>query len=129
MDHPPPKNFRTDSSGATAVEFALLAPAALALMFAVFEGGRLIWTWSSLQYAVQDAARCASVQTATCSDATATENYAASRYFAGTPPAGTFTASLGQACGNLVRASFSYSPSIPFAALPSVTLTTQACNP
>jgi len=44
--------------GATAVETAIVLPAFLLLLFAVIEGGLLFWTQSTLQFAVEAAARC-----------------------------------------------------------------------
>jgi len=47
--------------GATALEFAMIAPAFLALLFGVMEGGRVIFTQSVLSYATQTTTRWAVV--------------------------------------------------------------------
>lgn len=47
--------------GTTAVEFAMIAPAFLALLFGIMEGGRLIFTQSVLSYATQTTTRWAVV--------------------------------------------------------------------
>jgi len=54
--------FGSGNSGATAVEFALVAPLLFLLMFALMEFGRAWWTKNSLQYAVERATRYAVVR-------------------------------------------------------------------
>jgi Flp pilus assembly protein TadG len=51
--------FLRDEQGATAAEFAVLAPAFCALVFAVIEVGRLMFVGASVQYAIDRAARLA----------------------------------------------------------------------
>ena len=50
-----------DQRGATALEFALLAPVFVLLIFGIIGIGMLFWTQVGLQHGVQMAARCASV--------------------------------------------------------------------
>jgi hypothetical protein len=45
-------------SGAAALEFALVAPAFLALLVGSVELGRLLWTWQALQESAGAGARC-----------------------------------------------------------------------
>lgn len=52
-----------DRRGIAAVEFALLAPVFLGLLVGAVETGRLLWTRSVLQFAVEEAARYALVRT------------------------------------------------------------------
>ncbi|HHI81944.1 MAG TPA: pilus assembly protein [Rhizobiales bacterium] len=52
-----PARLRKDESGATAVEFALVATPFFALLMALFEVGMIFWTGSLLDNAVADAAR------------------------------------------------------------------------
>jgi Flp pilus assembly protein TadG len=61
-----------DRSGATAIELAIVLPVLLALVFATLDYGRLRWWDSTLRYAVQEGARCATIGTAPgycCADA------------------------------------------------------------
>ncbi|MEQ1887754.1 MAG: TadE/TadG family type IV pilus assembly protein [Alphaproteobacteria bacterium] len=51
--------FRSDT-GATAVEFAIIAPIFLSFLFGILELGRLILTQGMLTYAVQEGSRYAS---------------------------------------------------------------------
>ncbi|HEY3908747.1 MAG TPA: TadE/TadG family type IV pilus assembly protein [Stellaceae bacterium] len=48
-------------SGATAVEFALVAPMFLALVFGTIEFGRLLWTEQALQQTAIAGARCVAI--------------------------------------------------------------------
>jgi hypothetical protein len=55
-----------DRRGATAIEFALVAPLLLALLFGSLETGRYIWFAAALDHAVGKAARCAEVTGGVC---------------------------------------------------------------
>jgi Flp pilus assembly protein TadG len=118
-----------DQRGATALEFALLAPVFFALVFGIIALGMLFWTQVGLQHGAEMAARCASVNTALCpnnSPSTIT-TYAAQQALGLTLPASTFTYTT-PACGNQVSASYTFQfPSI--LNINSVTLTAQSCFP
>jgi Flp pilus assembly protein TadG len=126
--------FRACRRGSNAVEFALVAPLLIGFLFGIYEVGLEIWTQGILDFAVEQAARCASVNSATCGTASATETYAATQ----TAPLGlsssTFTASTAS-CGNQVTASYDFVfigtfPIKGAALLPnSVTLTSSSCFP
>lgn len=66
------------SLGASAVEFALLAPVFLSFLFSIVEGGRLIWIKQSLNEVAYSAARCRSVS-ANCATTALTQSYAVAR--------------------------------------------------
>ncbi|MFC5556011.1 TadE/TadG family type IV pilus assembly protein [Methylobacterium iners] len=52
-----PQKFRSDQSGASAVEFALIAPVFIAILMAVCEFSFVFFTLNTAQHAVWDAAR------------------------------------------------------------------------
>jgi|SRR5205085_1785257 len=112
--------------GTFAVEFALVAPALLLFAFGIIEGGRALWTLSALHYAVEEAARCASINSVICGTASQIKTFAAGRSGAG------FTASVFVAavttCGNEVSASYPMQLNIPYANH-SITLTASSCYP
>lgn len=54
--------------GSTAVEFAIAAPVLFLFLFGIFEFGRLFWTRSSLQFAVEETGRYAMVNNAASAD-------------------------------------------------------------
>lgn len=112
--------------GTAAIEFALVAPALLLTLFGTIEFGRLMWTQSALHFAVEEAARCASVSPSVCGTASQTATYAAGKVSQLNIAASTFTAATA-ACGHQVSASFAYqfvaTGLFPYAP----TLTAQAC--
>jgi Flp pilus assembly protein TadG len=118
-----------DEGGATALEFALLAPVFFALVFGVVALGMLFWTQVGLQHGVEMAARCASVNTMLCpnNNAGAITNYAMQQALGLSLPPSTFTYST-PACGNQVSGSYSFQfPTI--LNLSPLTVTAQSCFP
>jgi hypothetical protein len=115
-----------DDRGNVAVEFALIAPALLTLLFGTIEASRAIWMQSALIYAVDQAARCAGINTNACGTPTQVQSYAAAESGAGFSST-VFTASTA-ACGNLVTASYPMRLNVPFVSL-SVTLGARSCYP
>jgi Flp pilus assembly protein TadG len=95
-----------DARGAAAVEFALVAPAFVGLAVGTFYVCLCLFLTGSLHYAVEQAARCASVNTTVCSSSSAIVSYAQSNYFGpGGSPNFTYASA---ACGNSVTASMNY---------------------
>jgi Flp pilus assembly protein TadG len=112
--------------GASAVEFGIIAPAFLVLLIGTIEGGRMLWTLNALHYSVQEAARCASINTTTCGTSTQIKDFAATRSGAGLSSS-VFTATV-VACGNQVSANYPMPLNIPFFSS-SITLTARSCYP
>ncbi len=97
--------FCQDGSGASAVEFAIVAPVFVLLLFAAIEGGLLLWTQLGLQHGVEVAARCASVNAGLCGSTAAIQDFAARQAFGLNVPPSTFSVST-PACGNQVSANY-----------------------
>lgn len=55
-----------DNCGVAAIEFALVVPVFLVLVFGIIETGRLMWQQVSMQRAVAVAARCGALATPGC---------------------------------------------------------------
>ncbi len=115
-----------ERSGAVAVEFALTVPILLVALLGIIEFGRVLWAQNALHYAVEEAARCATIDLTTCGNTSETQTYAstASGYTFATS---VFTVTV-TTCGNQVSASY------PFQFLTSLvsynlTLTARACYP
>jgi Flp pilus assembly protein TadG len=112
--------------GTTAIEFAMVAPVLFLIIFGGVEFGQLLWTQSALHYAVQQAARCASVTPSTCGTANQIATYAASETAGLNISSSAFTVTT-PSCGHQVSASYPYqfivSGILPF----TPTLTAQAC--
>jgi hypothetical protein len=119
--------------GATAVETAFVLPAFLLMLFSIVEGGWLFWTQSTLQFAVETAARCAAVNmplaALPCASASALPSYAGSQAYGMTIPRSTFTFTQ-PICGYQVTASyvFSFIVSEVYPA-GTITLTATSCHP
>jgi Flp pilus assembly protein TadG len=92
--------FLRHSSGSSAVEFALVLPGLLILTIGTFYLFFTMYAAMTLHFAVEDAARCASVKTAICTNATTTQTYAASKYSG--PGMGVSFAATTPSCGNQV---------------------------
>ena len=69
-----------DEAGAAAVEFALVAPAAIMLLAGIVSLSLLLLSVGSMHYAVEAAARCVSAMPTVCSSSSATVAYANTRY-------------------------------------------------
>lgn len=114
--------------GTAAVEFALIAPALFLLLFGIIEFGRLMWTQSALHFAVEEAARCASINTTICGSSSSIASYAASKVASLNIPASQFTPTT-PSCGNLVSVSYRY-PFILTTLFPyTITLSANSCYP
>jgi Flp pilus assembly protein TadG len=114
-----------DRRAAAAVEFAFIAGPLFLLLFGIVEFGRALWLTNALHYSAEEAARCASNNTATCSTEGQIQSFAAARSGAGFSTA-VFTATTTAACGNLVTASYPMNLLIPFGTY-SIKLQAQSC--
>jgi len=119
-----------DEAGAALVEYALVLPALLALVLGLMQLGGMAWTQEALNYAVQEAARCAVVRPDLCGTPGAIQQYAASQALGLSVAPETFTVNLVSPdnCGVDVRADVPYDFIVsPFNTSP-VRLTADACR-
>ena len=123
--------------GSAALEYGIVLPVFLMFIFGAFDCGRLIWTYATLSRAVDAAARCRAVNTATCGTGSAAESYAVTQAWGlGLSAADAhtiFTASTA-ACGMQVVGTLSFGFSFPwfYGWAPTgnaTTLTATACYP
>jgi Flp pilus assembly protein TadG len=114
--------------GSSAVEFALVLPILLTMLLGVVEFGRALWIQGLLDYAVEQASRCASVNTTTCNSAGAIQSYAAQQTAPLDLPSSVFSATT-QACGNKVTASYPFTFIVQGLFPYDITLTSQSCFP
>jgi Flp pilus assembly protein TadG len=110
----------TDEQGTSSVEFAMAAPAYIAIVMGTIIGGIVLWTQFGLQYGVKAAARCATVDPVMCSSLAQIQDYAVKHSLGVNPPASAFMHASVE-CGNRVTASYSFQSML--------TLTAQACFP
>jgi Flp pilus assembly protein TadG len=120
------RRFARDVGGATAVEYGFVLPLLAMTILGGIWVGVLTFSVSSLDLAVQSAARCMAVDANACGSVAATQAYAQSRY-GGPNIAPVFTAST-TGCGHTVTAQASFDLNIlpGFSTLP---LTVSACYP
>jgi Flp pilus assembly protein TadG len=118
-------NFVGCNRATTAVEFGLVLPALAALTVGGLYAGLTVYSAAGLRSAVEQAARCYSVNSAQCSGAAATETYAQSQYFGINNPA--FTAVMA-GCGHQVSGTVTVGFTVISSNL-SVPLSASACFP
>lgn len=100
------KLLARNQDGATAIEFAIYSMFFFAMLFGGIYASILGYSSASLQAAVESAARCRAMGT-TCTDATTTRTYAASKFHNVTRSTATFTSTTAT-CGNNVTGAMDY---------------------
>ena len=98
--------FWRGDAGAAAAEFAMIIPALLVMSLGTINLGVMMYGYVTLHFAAEDTARCLTVKTSTCKDATTTTTYGRAHYKGPMSPP-TFVATT-PACGNMVVASGTY---------------------
>jgi Flp pilus assembly protein TadG len=120
------KSLHLDERGTTALEFALIAPVMLAMLIGTILMSIGLFLIGGMHYAVDEAARCASVKTTICTDSATTIAYAQSHFFGpNVTPVFNYTTA---ACGNSVSATYTYSMNIVGRSY-SIPITANACYP
>ena len=121
------RSLSRNQDGTTAVEFAIIAPVFISLLFGIIGVCFALFLIGSLHFAVEDGARCASVKTTICADTATTIAYTQSRYL-GPNVSPTFTYNAAAACGNSVTGSVNYSMNVGFKTL-VIPISATACFP
>jgi Flp pilus assembly protein TadG len=119
--------YLSDEDGAAAVEFSLVFSAFVMFIVGSFYVAGMLFVGSSMQFATQAAARCASVDTTNCATNTAIQSYAATKYSGGKLATPIFVAST-PTCGHQVTASVTYSLDVGMRKI-SVPLSAASCFP
>jgi len=126
------RKLRGSRRGATAVEFALVAPIFLIMVIGVFELGRAMWIRASMQYAVEETTRFAIVNTSATTAALAT--YASTAYSSSgiNITGATFSATQATTGGITyvtITGSYDFSVIVPLVPIPNVTLSAKSRIP
>lgn len=116
-----------DDRGTTAIEFGITAPAFFFLLFAIIEGGLLLWTQLGLQHGSEMAARCAGVNKTLCGNSSAIAAYASQQAYGINPPSSAFSVAT-ESCGVAVKANYTFNFIIKGLG-PKIELTAQSCFP
>ena len=96
-----------DNRGTAAVEFAIVGPIFLSLAVGMVYVCMLMFSMASMQYAVEEGARCASVKTLVCTSNATTVTHTQNAYF-GPLISPTFTSTTA-ACGHQVTGTATFS--------------------
>jgi Flp pilus assembly protein TadG len=116
------------------VELAVALPILLLLIVGVIEVSFMMWTQLSLNYAVEQAARCGALNTTACNTSAKIQSYAAAQAF-GIPDLTTANFTVSQAgataCGTGAQVTASYDfESMVMGILPySLTIRATSCYP
>jgi Flp pilus assembly protein TadG len=121
------RSLSRNQQGTTAVEFAIIAPVFIMLVFGTIGLCFALFLVGSLHFAVEDGARCASVKASICPDTDTTVAYTQSRYL-GPNVSPTFTPNLNAACGKSVTGSVNYSMNVGFRTF-VIPISATACYP
>lgn len=113
--------------GAAAVEFALTLPLLLLVLLGVMEVGRVMWTQSALNFAVQETSRCLAIQAPACATTAGAQAFAAQKVAGLKIPASAFAISQ-QACGRQVRGQVTYSFVLKAVFAQAPTISAQVCR-
>ena len=119
------QSFARCKHGSTAVEFGLLLPAFASLVVGTLYTGLCVYSATGLHSAVEQAARCYSVNATLCGSQSATVTYAQTQYYCVNSP--TFTASTAS-CGHQVSGTVTVALADMFSSL-SIPLSATACFP
>lgn len=118
--------------GAAAIEYALILPAVLMVIFGLMDTGRLLWSFTTLSRAVEAAARCAAVNTTQCGTASQIQGFAVSEAWGMTITASAFTVST-ESCGIKVTGNYDFEFVMPgfnvVVPTGTITLTASSCYP
>jgi Flp pilus assembly protein TadG len=122
--------FVSETRGGSAVEFAVVAPLFFGLVFGVIHFSFVVFAQTTLNSAVEAAARCVSVGS-DCTNSTTTTNYAAAHYQG--PNIGqvfAYSAPTTGTCANMkmVSATATYNVNVVFTTIP-ISLSAQSCYP
>jgi len=122
------RSFLACCRGATAVEFAIVAPLFLTMMVGVFELSRAMWIKASMQYAVEETSRYALVNTSF--SAATLQTYAESKLSdAGVGTTGmSFTITADGTVAD-IQVSYSFETLTSLLPFPSLTLTAKSRVP
>jgi Flp pilus assembly protein TadG len=120
--------FLRNRHGGAAVEMALVFPILSLMILGPIEAGWMLWTASTLDYAVEEAARCAAVDATNCGTTSNVQAVAVYRAMGLGMSAGDFTVTS-PACGKQVTATYVFHFLMPFSTNFNVSIPATSCYP
>lgn len=98
----------------------------ITMVFGSIELGRFMWIRSSLQTAVEAAARCSALSSGTCTTTAGTQAFAVQKAMGANVTASAFAVSTA-ACGRVVTATYTFAPITPLVPL-NATINARSCR-
>ena len=117
-----------DRHGGAALEMALVFPFMSLMFLGAIEAGWLLWSASTLDFAVEEAARCAAVDATNCATAANVQGVAVGKAMGLNMAASDFTVAS-SACGKRVSATYVFSFLMPFNTNFTVPIPAVSCFP
>ena len=117
---------KMNEQGTAAVEFAIVGPIFLSLTVGMIYVCMLLFSMASMQYAVEEGARCASVRTTICTSNATTVTHTQNAYY-GPLISPTFTSTT-TACGHQVHGTASFTLNTGLRTI-SVPMVANSCFP
>jgi Flp pilus assembly protein TadG len=117
-----------DNRGSQAVEMALVFPFLAMMILGAIEIGWMLWSASTLYFAVEEAARCGAVDLDNCGSTSAIQAVAVSKAMGLSMTASNFTVST-PACGQKVSATYTFNFVVPFYPGFHVAIPATSCYP
>lgn len=114
--------------GAVAVEYGIILPVFLLLVLGMIDTGRLLWAQTTLDRAVEAAARCGAIDSVNCGTAAQVQQRAVDEAYGLTIEISAFTVST-QACGVEVSGEYPFKLIVPWIARTDLTLRASGCYP
>jgi Flp pilus assembly protein TadG len=120
--------FLRDRHGGAALEMALVFPFLSLMILGAIEAGWMLWTASTLDFAVEEAARCGAVDATNCGTTSNVQGIAAAKAMGLGMSASDFTVTS-PACGEQVAANYVFHFLMPFSADFNVAIPATSCYP
>jgi Flp pilus assembly pilin Flp len=120
--------FLRDRHGGAAVEMALVFPLLCLMILGGIETGWMLWSTSTLNFAVEEAARCAAVDATNCGSTTNIQGVAVGKAMGLGMSASDFTVTS-PACGKRVAATYVFHFLMPFSTDFNVSIPAASCYP
>jgi Flp pilus assembly protein TadG len=117
-----------DGHGGTAVEMALLFPFLSLMILGAIDAGWMLWSASTLDFAVEEAARCAAVDAANCGTTANIQGVAVSKAMGLSMSASDFTVTTAT-CGKKVAATYIFPFLMPFSTNFNISIPATSCYP
>jgi len=118
----------SDCQGGAALEMELVFPFLTMMIFGGIEAGWMLWTASTLDFAVEEAARCAAVDATNCATTSNVQSLAAAKAMGLGMASSAFTVTS-PACGKQVAATYTFQFLEAFGSNFSVSIPAQSCYP